>query len=161
MEPEQFRRFKLVSAMLTLGGAAAFVAAGLLGPQGAVKPYMGMPALLSLIPLVYLLLGLWGLIRRGSPKMTIREYAFGLGRMKNTLWGVMTLWGVALAGHGVYMAANRDFSPLELVCCGLEILSLLLLAAQWRAQENVMCTCIHRAESKYDRRDEAACGKAG
>lgn len=154
LEPAQFIRYRIASVALVLGGTAAFLAANLLGPRSGMQKYVGLPALFSLVPLCYLLMGLWELARHGKPRMTIREYVFGMGRMKNTLWGVLLLWGVSLAGQVAYIIVHRDFAPLELGCAGLSLLAVGLLAVEWRLQRRALEACIHEAESKYDKRSE-------
>ncbi len=150
LEKGQFRRYKLESELLTLGGTAAFLTGGLLGSGGSTTVYSGVPAVVSVLPLLYLLMGLWGLVWDGSPKMTIREYVYGLGRMRNSLWAVLLLWAVTFLGHVVYIFLNWNFSALELGCAALELLAVVLLAAQQRVQAAILGACVHEAKSQYD-----------
>jgi hypothetical protein len=138
---------------MVLGAAALYVAGNLMGPQGGKALYVGLPALVAMIPMLYLLLGLFGMIGAKTPKMTIREYTFGLGRMKLSAWGAALLWGVSLVGEVGYLLINREFTPLELTATGLQLVGVLLLLGQIRRQERVLSTCVHAANSKYERMD--------
>ena len=144
---EGFSRFRLGSLLRVLGSTALFAAAHALGPQGSVTTYIGIPALLSIIPLVYLLMGLVVLLRTPKPKMTIRQYCFGLERMENVLWILLVLWAVAGGGELVYLLVKRLFSAGELLAAGMELGALGLMIWQQVCQSAVLASCIHKPES--------------
>ena len=141
-----YRRFRLWSAARMAGAVLAFVGAHLLGPRGTVLPYIGLPALFSIIPLVYVLLGAAGLMRAKTPRMTVREYAFGLGRMENALWVLLILWAVAAGGELVYLLIKRLFTAGELCAAGLELLAFALALIQQRRQTALLAACVQRPE---------------
>lgn len=144
---EEYRRFRLGSAARVIGAAALFLASHALGPRGSVLPYIGIPALLSLIPLCYTLMGLAALLGTREPKMTIRQYSFGLGRMENALWIALLLWGVAAAGEVVYLLVRGVFTAPELAAAGMQLAALALGIWQQRVQSRLLSDCLHKPEA--------------
>ena len=143
---EQWRLFRIRSALRAAGATAAFAVAHMLGPRGTVLPYIGLPALLSIIPLCYLWMGVVVLLGTGGPKLTVREYSFGLERMENVLWILLALWAVAAGGEVVYLLLRSVYTGAELAAAALELLALGLMVLQQRAQKQVLAACIRRAE---------------
>lgn len=150
LEAEEYRRFRLGSAARVIAAAALFAAAHILGPRGSILPYIGVPAVLSLIPLCFVLMGLVTLWGTKEPKMTIRQYSFGLGRMENSLWILWILWAVAAVGEPVYMLVRADFAAPEPASAGLQLAALALALWQQRSQARVLAACIHKPETSDD-----------
>ena len=144
---KEFSRFRLGSLLRVLGATALFAAAHGLGPRGSVTTYIGIPALLSIIPLVYLWMGLVVLLRTPKPKMTMRQYCFGLERMENVLWILLVLWAVAGGGELVYLLVKRIFATEELLSAGMELAALGLMIWQQICQSAVLSSCIHKPET--------------
>lgn len=153
LEQRAYDRFRALSSGTILGALALYVLANLLGPQGGATLYVGLPALCAIIPMVYMLLGLGGLWRAKQPKMTIREYTFGLGRLKNSVWAAAGLWGLSLAGELAYVFLHQAFQAAELCSALMQASGVLLLALQLSAQRRVLSACVHRANSEYETMD--------
>ena len=149
---EEFRRFRVGSLFRVLAATALFAAAHALGPRGTVTLYIGIPALLSIIPLVYLWMGLVVLLRTPTPKMTIRQYCFGLERMENVLWMLLILWAVAGGGELVFLLIKRLFTAGELLAAGMELAALGLMIRQQLRQTAILSACIHKPEAAEEKK---------
>ena len=147
IDDETFRRFRWGSFLRVAAATGRFVAAHLLGPRGTVLPWLGIPALLSVIPLVYLWMGLAALLRTRSPRMTIREFAFGLERMENVLWILWILWAVAAGGEVVYLLIKKLFTAAELLAAGMEAAAFALALWQQVRQSKTLDACVHKPEA--------------
>ncbi len=153
LEQREYNRFRAESAAAIIGALVLYVVANVLGPQGGATLYVGIPALCAIIPMLYMILGLSGLRSAKTPKMTIREYTFGLGRLKNTTWAVVGLWGLSLLGELVYIIIHRAFQAGELCSALLQAAGVALLVWQMVRQERVLSTCIHKANSRFENMD--------
>lgn len=153
LEQKAYNQFRAMSTALIAGALALYVAANLMGPQGSTTLYVGIPALCVIIPMIYLVLGVCRLWAAKTPKMTIREYTFGLGRLKNTTWAAAGLWGISLLGELVYIVLHRAFQAGELCSALLQAVGVALLIWQTVRQEQVLSTCIHKANSKFENMD--------
>lgn len=149
VEKEKFQEFKVSSAVLTLAATILFIISCALGSEASITVYVGVPELISLIPLCYQIIGLIGLLKNGSPKMTIREYTFGLGHMENSLWAVLLLWAIAIIAHIIIMFIYQYFTLHEFACLALELAATALFYLQWKNQKDMLSKCIHKAKSKY------------
>ena len=143
---EEYAAFRRGSALRGFGAAALFLAAHALGPRGSVLPWIGVPALLGLIPLIYFLLGLLVLLGTREPRMTVRQYCFGLERMENSLWVLLALWAVAAGGEVVYLLVKGLFTGPELLSAALQAGALALLFRQQRRQTILLGKCVHRPD---------------
>lgn len=150
---EEFKSVKRKSVIQIGLAVSIWVISQLLGAAGNKSLVSGIPALLSIIPLCYVMIGLIGFLRTKEPKMTIREFKFGLGHMLNTLWLAAVLWAVSAIGEIVIVISQRIFTTVEMVTLLLEIISLTVIASQWKLQRQVEAACIHKANSKYDNTD--------
>lgn len=150
LEQRAYNRFRGLTSGAVLGALALYVLANLLGPQGSTTLYVGVPALCTIIPMIYMLLGLGGLWGAKTPKMTIREYTFGLGRLKNSVWAAALLWGISLVGELVYLVLHRAFQINELGSSLLQLAGISLLVLQMVQQQRVLASCVHKADSRYE-----------
>lgn len=145
---EAWRSYRFRSAALVTLATALFLAAHLLGPLGTVHLPIGLPALLSVIPLCYLWMGLVVLLAAKEPKLTLREYSFGPERMENVLWILLILWGLAAAGEIVFILIKKAYAPKELLAAALELGAFGLMLLQQRGQKEMLSHCIHKAEPR-------------
>lgn len=150
LEPDRFRRFRLGSALRVFAAVLLFAAAHILGPQGSILPWVGIPAVLSVIPLCFVCMGLCRLLTVRDVKMTIRQYSFGLGRMENALWGLWLLWGISLLGELVFILSHRAWATPESLSAVMMLAAELLAVLQQRSQSRLLSQCIHKPETKSE-----------
>ena len=148
LETEAWRRFRFGSAFRVLLSAALFILTHILGPLGSVLPWIGIPALISVIPLCLLVTGLFGLLGAKEPKLTIRQYSFGLGQMEDTLWVLLIAWAVSSLGEILYILIRHVFTAREICAAVMGLLAFMTAVWQQCVQSRILAACIHKPESR-------------
>jgi hypothetical protein len=154
LEEKHWQRFRLLSTVRIAASCALFVLANLMGPQGSATFYVGITALCAIIPLIYLLIGLAGLLGTRSSTMTLREHTYGLARVQHAAWGAAVLWGLSLVGELFYILRYQAFTSLELAATALQLMGLAGLIWQIRAIKQIESKCTNAPQSQYDRVDD-------
>ena len=144
---EAWRSFRTGTILRVVFATALFAAAHILGPRGSVLPWIGIPAVLSIIPLCFLWMGLITMLGVKTPRMTIRQYCFGLERLENVLWILLVLWAVAAVGELIYLIAKAIFTGAELLAAGMELAAPGLMILQQKRQSDVLALCVHKPET--------------
>ncbi len=120
-------RLKLQTALDALVCVAAYLYAQLTPGEGGMNRFVGLPGILALVPMIFLLIGLFNFLTAGE-KWEIRVYYAGYRRMAR--WGIaqailLGLWTLVEAGF-VVMNLSQFLAELHYLLGALVSLAAAL-----------------------------------
>ncbi len=119
-QPGQQRRVKGAVSGLILVMLVCYFAAQLHPSPGGMARYMAIPSLLSLVPMIFLLMG-WGNLLPAKDAWELRVYYSGYRRLFRAAVGQLALFSLWLLGEGFYIGTHLEGAAAELgyLCCAL------------------------------------------
>lgn len=116
----QQRRIKAAVSGLILVTLVCYFTAQLRPSPGGMARYMAIPSLLSLVPMMFLLMG-WGNLLLAKDAWELRVYYSGYRRLFRAAVGQLVLFALWLLGEGFYIGTHLEGAVAELgyLCCTL------------------------------------------
>lgn len=117
-QPGQQRRLKWVVSGLILGMLACYFAAQFFPSPGGMARYMAVPSLLSLVPMIFLLMG-WVNFLLAKQHWELRVYYAGYRRLTRASWCQLALLALWWAAECFYMVTHwaEIAGELGYFCC--------------------------------------------
>lgn len=137
-ESGALKKLRLLTAADVLLMTALLLLIQFFPGTGGMLPWIGVPCMWALVPLIFLYIGLFNFLTC-KDKWEIRQYYAGYRRIKRSAWGVAALMSLTTLGHLVFLFLWPDYFPGELrytagaFACTLLALALLLLQKKYPA----------------------------
>lgn len=118
--PGQQRRVKAVVSGLILVTLVCYFTAQLRPSPGGMARYMAIPSLLSLVPMIFLLMGFVNFLL-AKDAWELRVYYSGYRRLFRAAVSQLVLFALWLLGEGFYTGTHLEGAGAELgyLCCAL------------------------------------------
>jgi hypothetical protein len=101
------RRIKLLFLALSIALSASYLLISFFPSTGGMSRYVGIPCLLTLVPLIFFWIGMINFLPAGE-KWELRVYYAGYRRVKRAAYVILCLMSATFVSECVYLFMNAD-----------------------------------------------------